>query len=452
MPRFMQTAVLAACVAHAACAPRQPAVAEMSSRELAGASGADTIHVAAPTRVRAMDRASILAALAQAQPGDVIRFAAGTYLMGGEIIRVATSRVTLLGHADGTTLRGCDPGEFPMQDPVEFGSNCNGIELAGAAQTVRGLTFEHAFWALHIGCCWDGFPEMRGVEGGHLIEGNTFRSSSNAVRVHGFSAEPTVIRSNRLLNNWHSVAIYGGTVHLLHNDISVPQPEEVQWFGFPAEGIHLVRPLPLHESVQGVDRRCDNNIVAGNRIDGVTEGIMMTADEPDTVCRNNVIRDNTIIVRRARPPVMPQFLRGQDDTDATVVGVPLALRGALEDNLIEGNVILGAEGIAIEVRGASRNRFVNNTVERVLRRQPFPGNTFAALPVLGGAPEAWRDANGSAIWISAGSHGNEIVDTRFDDVAACAVHLDGDRNVVRLRAAGDVVCDAGADNRVHRQH
>jgi hypothetical protein len=89
-------------------------------------------------------------------------------------------------------------------------------------------------------------------DGGHLIEGNTFRSSSNAVRVHGFWTEPTVIRNNRFLNNWHSVAIYGNTVHLLDNDIAVPEPEEVQLLGFPMDGVHLARPFDLHESVEGV--------------------------------------------------------------------------------------------------------------------------------------------------------------------------------------------------------
>jgi parallel beta-helix repeat protein len=412
----------------------------------------DTVRVATPTGVRDADRSSVLAALEEVQPGGTILFAPGTYLIGGEIIRVMAPRITLLGHPEGTTLRGCDPGEFPWDDRTEFGNNCNAIELAAAQQTVRDLTFEHAFWALHVGCCW-GAPEMRGIDGGHLIEGNTFRNSSNAVRVHGFWSEPTVIRNNRFLNNWHSDAIYGNTVHLLDNDIAVPEPEEVQLLGFPMEGVHLARPFDLHGSVDGVGRTCENNVVAGNRIDGVTEGIMMTANEPGIICRNNVIRDNTIAVRRAHPPTVFGPVPVRDEADSTVVGVPLALRGlagesTLEDNLIEGNIIVGAEGLGIEVRNASRNRIVNNNVTRVVRREPFPGNTIAAVPILGGAPDAWREANGSAIWLSLGSEENEIIDNSFGDVAVCAVYLSGNRNVVETRTASDAVCDLGTGNQV----
>jgi parallel beta-helix repeat protein len=422
-------------------------------RPPAAAEGPGTVKVAPPTGVRDADRSSILAALEEVQPGGVVQFAAGTYLMGGEIIRVTVPRITLLGHGEGTTLRGCEPDEFPTQNAFEFGNNCNGIELAAASQTVRNLTFEHAFWALHVGCCWSDFPHMRADEGGHLIEGNTFRSSSNAVRVHGFWTEPTVIRNNRLLNNWHSVAIYGNTVHLLENDISVPEPEAVQGLGFPAEGVHVAGPLSLREGEDAGTRTCENNVVAGNRIDGATEGILMTANEPGIICRNNVIRDNTIAVRRARPPAMPGFITVHDDTDSTVVGVPLALRGlagesTLEDNLIEGNVIVGAEGLGIEIRHASRNRIVNNTVTRVVRREPFPGNSLVAMPVLGGDPEVWRDANGSGIWISPGSHENEIVNNAFEDIAGAAIVLEGDGNVVQLRRARDTVRDLGAGNRL----
>jgi parallel beta-helix repeat protein len=420
------------------------------------AGGADTVHVAPPTGERETDRASIHAALAQVQPGGVVQFAPGTYLMGGEIFRVTVPRVTLLGHSEGTTLRGCDPGEFPWEDITEFGNSCNAIELAAGQQTVRNLTFEHAFWALHVGCCWDA-PEKRGIDGGHLIEDNTFRSSSNAVRVHGFWSEPTVIRNNRFLNNWHSVAIYGNTVHLLDNDISVPEPHDVQLLGFPMDGVHLAGPFDLHESVEGAERACENNVIAGNRIDGVTEGIMVTANERGLVCRNNVIRNNTIAVRRARPPTMPGFIRVRDQADSTVIGVPLALRGVagastLEDNLIEGNIIVGAEGLGIEVRNASRNRIVNNTVTRVVRREPFPGNSMVAMPLIGGNPVAWREANGAGIWISPGSDENEIVGNTFADIASHAIVVEGDRNIVETRSAADAVRDVGTGNRGTRPY
>ncbi|HUG38904.1 MAG TPA: alpha/beta fold hydrolase [Longimicrobiales bacterium] len=420
------------------------------ARSPATAPGGDAgvVHVAPPTGDRETDRASILAALGDVEPGGTVQFAPGTYLMGGQIIRITIPRVTLAGHAEGTTLRGCYPDEFSMENTAEFGNNCNGIELAGGWQTVRNLTIEHAFWALHVGCCWDSSPHMMPGEGGHLIEGNTFRSNSSAVRVHGYWSEPTVIRNNRILNNWHSVAIYGNTVHLIDNDISAPEPEAVPGVGFPADGIFIAWPPSLPESAEGVTRTCDNNVVSGNRIDGVTEGIMITADDPQIICRNNIIRDNTIIIRRARPPAVPGFIRVHDEADSTVVGVPLALRGGPEDNLIEGNVIQGAEGLGIEIRRASRNRIVNNTISGVARREPFPGNAIVALPVVGGDPEAWRDANGSGIWLSPGSDRNEIVGNVFEDIAGAAVVLEGDSNLVITSKGSDGVRDLGAGNRV----
>jgi parallel beta-helix repeat protein len=384
--RLVPTSALlvAMLTAQSACAPRAypPAAAPAS----------DVVRVAPPTGERELDRASILAALERVRPGGTVQFAAGTYLMGGEIIRVSVPRVTLLGHPEGTTLRGCDPGEFPSEGRAEFGDQCNGLELAGGWETVRDL----------------------------------------------------------------SVQIYGGTVHLLDNDISVPEPEKVQLVGFPLEGVHLARPFDLHESVEG-ERTCENNVIAANRIDGVTEGIMVTANEPGIICRNNVIRDNTIAVRRAHPPTMPGFIRVHDQTDSTLIGVPLALRGVagestLEDNLIEGNVIVGAEGLGIEIRNASRNKIVNNTVTRVVRREPFPGNSFVAMPLIGGNPEAWRGANGSGIWISPGSDGNEIVGNTFEDIAADAIVLEGDRNRVETRSASDAVRDVGAGNRGTRPY
>lgn len=69
---------------------------------------ADTIHVAPPTGEREADRASILAALERVEADGTFQFAPGTYLVG-EVVPLETPRVTLLGHPDGTTLRGNDP-------------------------------------------------------------------------------------------------------------------------------------------------------------------------------------------------------------------------------------------------------------------------------------------------------------------------------------------------------
>lgn len=408
----------------------------------------DTVFVAPPTGERETDRTSILAALEEIEPGGTIQFAPGTYLMGGEIIRITVPNITLMGHPDGTTLRGCNPGEFSMEDIKGFGNNCNGLELYAGGQSVLDLTFENLFWGLHIGCCWETIPKMMPGDGGHIIEGNTFTGNSNALRVNGFWSAPTLIRNNRFLNNWHAIAVYGNTVHILDNEITAPAPGEVQGFGFPAEGIHLARPLELYESGKNVVRSCENNVISGNLIEGVTEGIMMTADVPGITCRNNVISNNTIIIKRARPVVFPDFLAVNAEGDSTVVGVPLALRGHFENNRIEDNIIRGAEGLAIEIRGGSNNQIVNNTISGVSLRKPFPGNAIPAIPILGGDPENWRSANGSGIWLSPGSNGNEITNNRFENIAFAAVYVEGDSNRVELNTGKETVRDLGSDNKI----
>ncbi len=409
----------------------------------------DTVFVAPPTGERETDRASIVKALEGIAPGGTLQFAPGTYLMGGEIIRITVPNITIKGHPDGTILRGCDPGEFSMADIEAFGNNCNGLEVYAGGVSVLDLTFENIFWALHIGCCWKSIPKMMPGDGGHIIEGNTFIGNSNALRVNGYWSQPTVIRNNRFRNNWHAIAVYGNTVHILDNEITAPAPGKVQGFGFPAEGIHLARPLELHESANDSIRSCKNNVISGNFIEGVTEGIMMTADVPGITCRNNVISNNTIIVKRAHPLVFPDFLVGNAEGDSTVVGVPLALRGHWEDNLLEDNNIQGAEGLGLEIRGASNNRIINNKITGVRRRRPFPGNAIAALPILGGDPESWRSANGSGIWLSPGSNGNEIRNNRFENIASAAVFVEGDKNRVEVLKKTDSVRDMGTGNSVN---
>jgi hypothetical protein len=142
--------------------------------------GSDIVNVAPPTGEREADRASILGALERVRPGGTVQFAPRTYMMGGEIIRITIPDLTLLGHTEGTTLRGCQPEEMVRELGARvLGERCNLLEPAGPRQAVRNLTFEHAFWALHVGCCWEVFPFMEGGEGGQLIEGNTFRSKGS---------------------------------------------------------------------------------------------------------------------------------------------------------------------------------------------------------------------------------------------------------------------------------
>jgi pimeloyl-ACP methyl ester carboxylesterase len=86
------------------------------------ASRADTMQVAPPTGVTETDRASIVAALERAEPGGTVLFAPGTCLVG-ELISIETPPITLLGHPEGTTLRGCEPHEYEQSErDVGFGN------------------------------------------------------------------------------------------------------------------------------------------------------------------------------------------------------------------------------------------------------------------------------------------------------------------------------------------
>jgi parallel beta-helix repeat protein len=414
------------------------ATAPYAAAQLAPA-GPDTVHVATPTGERETDRASILAALEQVRPGETVQFASGTYMVG-EIIDVAISGVTLLGNPDGTTLRGCDPVAWQQMMVAaaealigearwNMRARCGMLRLTGGHVTVRNLTFEDTVWGLVLG--WMD-PTLTS-EGGHHIEGNTFRNSGNGIRVGNQSSGPTIIRQNRFINTYHALGGHGGHLHFLENDISVPEPERVPDPGYPGNAIALCG---------------EHNVIAGNRIAGHPEGISMGWGwEVVDACRHNVIRDNTIIVQRTRALTPPPGFRLLDESDSTLVGTPLILghpsgEGAFEDNLIEGNHIIGAEGIGIEVRNASRNRIVNNTITGVLRRKPFPGNWSSEFD------QEWRDANGSGIWLSPGSDENDIIGNVFEDVAGHAVVIEGDRNRVHTRSAGDAVRDMGSGNRV----
>lgn len=166
---------------------------------------ADTVQVDPPTGDRDADRASILAALEQIEPSGMVQFAPGTYVVG-RFIDVPVPRITLAGHADGTTIRGCDPAAFEAMDRDDAVVECNGFSLTGGHQTVRDLTFEHAWHTLALGDYTpgpeDGEAEQVPVEsrpGGYVVERNTFRHTQNGIRLSGQWSEPAVI--NRIEGN-----------------------------------------------------------------------------------------------------------------------------------------------------------------------------------------------------------------------------------------------------------
>jgi parallel beta-helix repeat protein len=417
----------------------------------------DTVHVAPPTGVPDTDRASILAALARVSARGTVQFAPGTYVVG-KLIAVTTPGVTLLGDPTGTILRGCEPADLssrlpgaPPATPSEL-ADCNVLGLAGDRQSVRQFTFENAWHGLILGCCWS--ERMAGrTAGGHRIEGNVFRNSSNGIRLIGDGAEPAVIRNNRFVNLFHAVVVNGMTAQILDNDISVPEPGRVPLLGHPSFALAIFEGAPPPDwRDETRDLHCTNNIIAGNRITGHPDAIVLTLVRPGGSCRHNTIRDNTIEVRRVGFTPPSDVVAVRTKGDSTIVGVPLLLanlvidsgpRGVVEDNVVEGNRIVGAEGVGIEMYRATRNRIVDNNITGIRRRDPFPGNTLGSLP-------EWREGNGSGIWVSRGSNENQIAGNTFEEIAAHAVVLEGHSNRVELRRAGDSVRDLGIANRVSR--
>ncbi|HUG39589.1 MAG TPA: penicillin acylase family protein [Longimicrobiales bacterium] len=469
--RIAAMSILAAALTACASTPAEVSGARPDGQHPAAAAGSDTVHVAPPTGGREADRASILAALAQVQPGGTVQFTGGTYLVG-ELIHVTVPGITVLGHPEGTTLRGCDPTMFPLGGDLEemFVAivGCNGLDMAGGHQTVRGLTFEYASHALVLGGmeCMEGrgcVPVLEPVDtrsGGYLVEGNTFRASVNGIRTMGQWREPAVIRDNDFVDTFHAVVVHGSTVHVLDNDISAPDPARVPTRGYPGGGLLLSSTdLNLELSL-----RCAGNVIVRNRVEGHPTGIGLWILRPGTVCRDNVIRDNTIRVARVRTAPIAGGEVSSPEEDVWGFGVPISLVGSpealdresgsaegaggasgLEGNLIEGNRVLGAEGLGIEILRASRNRIVGNTIRDVRRRDPFPGvSVNEPDPVNSG----WEEANGSAIWLSAGSSGNEIIGNTLEDIASSAVVLEGDSNRVELLDAGDELRDLGSGNTV----
>jgi parallel beta-helix repeat protein len=447
--------LIVAAAAHPPLVPAAVSTAEMV--------GPDTVHIAPPTGERDVDRASILAALEQVRPGDTVQFAPGTYLVG-ETISIATPLLTLLGHPDGTTLRGCDASGFdgvgrvmvanwmgePVSDEMRASvDECGIFGLTGGHATVRGLTFEHSWSGLILGCC-EAELQGRPTDGGYLIEDNTFRNIINGVRGILWAPDPTVIRGNRFVNTFHAVAAFGSRLHVLDNHVSVPDPARVSVIGYPGFAMTIGGGTMPNDTAAVP---CDGNTITGNRIGGHPDGITILA-LPGTTCRYNAVRENTIVAAtpsfdRARPS--GKSFGADDSAPSIITGMPLSLfaladpdggpTGRVEESVVEGNRVLGAHGLGIELVRASGNRIANNVITDIRRRDSFPGN------VVGTVPE-WINANGSGIWISPGSDDNEIAGNTFADVATDAIVLEGDRNRVETRSPSDAVRDLGSGNQV----
>jgi haloalkane dehalogenase len=433
----------------------------------------DVVHVAPPTGEWETDRASIVAALEQVRPGGTVQFAAGLYLVG-PLIRIDMPGITLLGHPEGTILRGCELEDYAameqeftaafqragIQADTRILERCGQFHLTGGNVTVRRLTFEQSRIGLVLGCC-EQEQVVRSFAGGYLIEENVFRNTGNSIRAGLLSEEPTMIRRNEFTNAFHALSAAGSRIHFIDNRVTVPDPASVPFETHPGFGVSISAFLPAVEGdVAPPIEPCAENVIAGNWVEGHPDAVYLFAP-PGTSCRDNVIRDNTLIATRVPRPAVWRFEEiwpiGDPD-DPTFVGIPLRLwgndgaaipaelvdegltPGRIQRTIVEGNRIQGADGLGIQLIVASDSRVVANTISRVRVRDPFPGNDSDT--------ERWASANGSAIWLSPGSDGNEVVGNVFEDVAAHAVVIEGDSNVVEVRSANDAVRDEGRSNRV----
>jgi len=299
-------------------------------------------------------------------------------------LALRASDVTLVGDPSGTVLRGCTDEELASMGEEAYLGSCAGIGLMGGRQQVRALTFE-------------GFNAL----------GKPFRST------------------------YHAVAILGRNVHVLNNDVAAPEPEQVP-YGWPSIAIGL-RPSP------GVP--CTGNRIEGNTIEGHTDAVALATAPPDgpgAVCEGNTVRDNTV---RVHALVYPAFV-GPALAGQPLYGVPIRLlnlqqaiaagtvnfpappgappwpaefaQAAVRDNVIEGNRITGAIGVAIELIHASGNRVTGNVIEGTEKISPEALERMAATPPFGIGPGFWlrqpdaSTANGSAVYSTPESAHNTI--------------------------------------------
>jgi parallel beta-helix repeat protein len=426
---------------------------------------ADTVHVAPATGEPETDRANVQAAFDAVQPGGTVLFSPGIYLLGAGV-RLTVPDVTVLGHTDGTILRGCDPEAFVREAVFE----CAGFYIQTERQTVRRLTFEYFWHGIVIGPhpttaeeaaarrASGGFYATPYPVGGHRIGGNTFRATVNGLRVLGIGTELTVVSGNDFIDTFHAIGIWGTPLHFLDNRITVANPARVPFARHPGSAV----------IVGAGHTDCSGHVVAGNSIEGHPDAIYVLVRRGET-CRGTEIRDNTIHVRRVKIPAPCASVptcnapigAPPTESDSTIVGTPISLvnntaqsrpgmsasatEGVLENIVVEGNRVVGAEGLGVRIQNASRNRILDNTIEKIARRAPFPGNTWDSAAPL------WGAANGSGIWVSPGSDENEIAGNSFEDLAAFAVFIQGSNNQVTLRTVSDTVRDLGTNSRVTHQ-
>ncbi len=342
-----------------------------------GSTPAGVVPVAPPTGDPAIDVASIEAAVAAANPGDVIQFAAGEYAIEENTqIFVSTPDVTLRGHDRGTTIRG-----VTHYTPFFDGH----FMLNGGGQSIQSLNFDGFGTAVTLG-------SPGATVGGYEINESFFLNGHAGFGYIGFSDDITVVKDNHFDNLTLAYVILGKTVHFLENDVTATEPEATP-FGQPFNVGVLFTEFFSGGTV------CENNVFAENTIVGIADGFIMFGDLPGEVCRNNVIRENTFIDQRI-------YSSGDNATIAWFVSSEV---GSVEGNWIVGNTLRGSEGIGVVLEAASGNYIRENE--------------FRDLP---GEKEPFSGFPGTGVYLDPLTRFNQVVENRFRHVVTPVVDLGND--------------------------
>ena len=369
--------------------PTQPATMRLEKSDAA------VVRVAAPTGDPAVDIPNIRAAIAAATTGAVIQFAHGTYAIGDPRetqFVVSVPGVTLQGDRRGTTLQGVQLNADNPEDWLCCALLSGTFLLNGGHQTVRRLTFDGYVWAFSIGA-----PGT--VTGGYRIENSTFRDGFVGIDFVALSDEPTTVEGNTFENVTAPVFVVGKTVRIRSNRIAITEPGQLT-FGQPAQAVIFFPSL-----LSFLPGSCENNVVEENRIVRYNEGVLFLTI-PEDICRHNVIRNNEVIDARIYNTIFVD--------NGSMAG--LAGPGLFQDNLIQGNVMRGGEGIGLVLETGSGNGII--------------GNEFHDLP---GQKSTYSGYPGTAIILGAATSGNKVRGNEFDNVVNTVVDLGTDNNVQGAR-------------------
>jgi len=362
------------------------------------------VFVTPPTGEFQTDRASIKAAVAQAEPGDIIQFAQGTYVIGSDAlwngILVDVPNTTLQGHPGGTTLKG--------GDNINSRGQYLGFTLSGGNQTVRGFTFESFSWTtLYLNY------SLYAETGGYVVEHNIFRNSTVGIMYMGQSEEVSHIQHNVFDNIGTNFWIYGKTCHIKWNKVMASEPDKVPLWGYPA-------------NVGGISAwytPCDNNVIAFNTIDGISDGIILAAywaSNEDASCSNNLITGNKFI----NPKIYTEWDLG------TMVMLFSGDDKTFKVYQVLNNTYLGSGGVAILSEGGTNTTISGNKI-----------NGVRELP-----QSFWPWLTGIGIYIDGYSNSNNLIRNKFNDNDIYDIALYGDNNTVITASMNDKVLDNGEGN------